>query len=107
MISEAEIEEAVNFLESSAVTAAMKRAERIYLEEYKKTVKATVMLKYADASVAAQERNALASREYQDILSAMKTAIEEDEKIRFLRIAAEAKIEAWRSLNANYRAIKV
>jgi len=40
-------------------------------------------------------------------LQALKIAIDEDERMRFLRVAAEAKIEAWRSMNANHRSIKV
>jgi hypothetical protein len=34
-------------------------------------------------------------------------AIKADEKIKFMRVAAEAKIEAWRSMNANYRSMKI
>jgi hypothetical protein len=37
----------------------------------------------------------------------MQIAIEKDERQRFMRIAAEAKIEAWRSMSANIRSIKI
>ena len=34
-------------------------------------------------------------------------AIEIDEKHKFMRVAAEAKINAWQTMSANYRAIKL
>ena len=40
-------------------------------------------------------------------LKTMKIAVEQDEKQRFLRVSCEAKIEAWRSMSANLRSIKI
>lgn len=102
-IPDEDIEKALDYLRDSATTAAQARANRIYMEEYRKTLKAKVMQRFAMSPLGAQERDAYASREYTDHLNALKTAVEEDEKHRFLREAAQAKIEAWRSMSANLR----
>ncbi len=107
MIDEQEVEAAVDWLRDTAQEAAQKRAERLYLDEYRKVLRAKLMKQHMDLPVSAQEREALADPKYAEHLKALKIAINEDEKMRFLRVAAEAKIEAWRSMNANHRAIKV
>lgn len=107
MINEQEVEAAVDWLRDTAQEAAQKRAERLYLDEYRKVLRAQLMKQHMDLPVSAQEREALADPKYSEHLQALKIAIDEDERMRFLRVAAEAKIEAWRSMNANYRAIKV
>lgn len=107
MINEQEVEAAVDWLRDTAQEAAQKRAERLYLDEYRKVLRAQLMKQHMDLPVSAQEREALADPKYAEHLQALKIAIDEDERMRFLRVAAEAKIEAWRSMNANYRAIKV
>jgi UTP:GlnB (protein PII) uridylyltransferase len=107
VIHEQEVEAAVDWLRDTANEAAQKRAERLYLDEYRKVLRAKLMKQHMDLPVSAQEREALADPKYAEHLQALKTAIDEDERMRFLRVAAEAKIEAWRSMNANHRAIKV
>src|SRR5215813_9365629 len=103
MISDQDIEAAVDYLRDNADGAAHARANRIYMEEYRKTLKAMVMKEHLDKAVNAQEREAYADMRYLDHLEAMRTAIFEDEKHRFLLAAAQAKIEAWRTLQANQR----
>tara|TARA_B100001094_G_C17624238_1_gene527335 strand:+ start:247 stop:570 length:324 start_codon:yes stop_codon:yes gene_type:complete len=107
MITDDDVEKAVDFLRDNATNAAKCRAERIYLEEYRKSLKAIIMTNWTDLPVSAQERQAYQSDVYIKHLRAIQIAVEEDEKQRFLMKAAEAKIEAWRSLNANMRAIKL
>lgn len=104
MISEADIERAIDYLRDTAEPAAQARANRIYMESWVKVVLAQQMVRYADASLGAQERNARVSVEYGAALDALKVAVHEDEKHRFMRDAAEAKIEAWRSQEATRRA---
>lgn len=107
IISDTEIQLALDYLRSSALDAAQSRANRIYMEEFRKSLKALIMSEHKDLPVNAQEREAYADKRYQKHLKAMKTAIELDEKNRFLRVAAQAKIEAWRSSSANERAMKI
>jgi len=103
MITEAEIEKACNWLRDNAVEAAQARANRIYLEEFRKALKAELMKKHISESIGAQEREAYSSPEYREFLEGLKEAVRQDEHNRFMRAAAMAKIEAWRTQEANRR----
>jgi hypothetical protein len=103
MITDGDVEVALNRLRFGASKAAQAKATRIYMEEYRKTVKANVMQNYLDLPLTAQEREAYRSAEYSAHLDAMRAAIEEDETCRWQMIAAQAVIEAWRTSSANQR----
>ncbi len=103
MITDEEISKALDYLRDSAPKAAKARAERIYVEEYRKTMKAQLMKEHAGEALGAQEREAYADPRYLEHLQAIREAVREDEHLRFMRVAAEAKIEAWRSMCANNR----
>jgi len=106
-ISDQEIEKALDYLRDNASVAAQARAERIYIEEYRKSIKAQIMKEHADMPVSAQEREAYADDRYIRHLDAIRDAVYEDEKHRFLMKAAEAKIDAWRTKCSNERAMKL
>ena len=107
MITDEDIEKAIDYLRDNAIQAAQSRANRIYMEEFRKSLKALIMSEHKDLPVSAQEREAYCDQRYLKHLEAMKTAIAHDEQNRFMRVAAEAKIEAWRSFSANHRAVKI
>ena len=107
MISDEDVEKAIDYLRDNAENAAKARAERIYMDEFRKSLKALIMKEHIDATVSAQEREAYADTRYQTHLEALRQAVYRDEKARFMRIAAEAKIEAWRTSSANQRAISI
>lgn len=106
-IDDDDIQRALDYLRDNAEESAMARAERIYVEEYRKTLKAQLMREHGDKSAVVQEREAYADKRYVEYLDAIRDAVMRDEKHRFLREAALAKIEAWRSQSANYRAMKI
>jgi hypothetical protein len=105
MISDEEIDESVDYLLTSAEKAAKARAERGYLQEFTKSLKALLMKEHLDKTVSAQEREALSDPRYLKHLEALRLAIKEDEQIRFTRVHHETKIEAWRSQSANTRSV--
>ena len=107
IITEKQVQQAVDYLRDTAKEAAAARANRRYLEEFRKSRKALIMKDHVDLPVSAQEREAYASDEYQKHLRAMQMAIELDTKLSFLREASQAKIDAWQTMSANYRAIKL
>ena len=107
MIDEEKVEKAVLWLTENAGTSANARATRIYLDEYRKSLKALIMKEHLDKPVSAQEREALAHPKYIAHLEELKKAVFNDENMRALRTGAEAKIEAWRTKQANIRAIKI
>jgi hypothetical protein len=104
MISQDDAERAVDWIRDNARKMAQARAERLYVEQWVKTVKATIQSEQQGLSSAAAETVALASPRYMAALQAYKEAIEADEHLRFLVVAAEAKIEAWRSQESTRRA---
>ena len=98
MITQKDVEKALDFLRDSADEAAINRANRIYMEEFRKSLKAQLMSDNMDMAVNAQEREAYRNIEYITHLQAMKEAIFSDEKLRFLIDAAKAKISAWQTM---------
>ena len=103
MVSDQEIDKTLDWLRDSATKAAQARATRVYLEEFRKTLKATLMAENKDKPIGAQEREAYSDPRYIAHLSDIRSAVEADEKMRWLYVAAQAKIDAWRSFQANYR----
>ena len=104
--SEIKIFAALDYLRDNAVPYAQARANRTYLEEYRKTQKALLM-QAAEMNgvnaISAQERDAYAAPEYVSHLVALKDAVEAEETLRWLFVAAQARIEAWRSLESSRR----
>lgn len=104
MITQDDAERAVDWLGNNASEIAQARAERLYIEQWIKTVKATIQAEQEGMSAAASEIVALASPRYAKALAAFKEAVLADERFRFLVAAAEARIEAWRSQESTRRA---
>lgn len=107
MITEHQVQESVDYLFDSAVAAAQARANRAVLEQGLKRVKAVAMQMVADKTLGVQEREAYASPNYKLALDGLKEAIFEDEKMRALRDAHAARIEAWRTQQATVRSMKL
>ena len=103
-ITDDDIDRALTYLRDSADKDAQARAERLYLEQWIKTVLAQEQAKVSASSMAAAEMQARASEPYIAALAGYKQAVFEDEKRRFLRSAAETRIEAWRTQSSNQRA---
>ena len=94
---------AVDYIILNAKHFAKARAERIYLEEYRKSLKAILMKRSMEAAVNAQEREAYSDPEYLQLLLGLRVAVEAEEKLRWDLVAAQARIEIWRSQEATNR----
>ncbi len=106
-ISEDEVERALDYLRDDAGPAAQAKADRIYVEEFRKVMKAQIMKEHDEKPLGAQEREAYADERYIAHLDAIRDAVAADERHRFLREAASAKINAWQTQSANERAMKL
>lgn len=106
-ITEDEVQRALDWLRESAGDAAQARANREYVEQFRKTIKAQIMQEYNTLPIGAQERNAYADARYISHLDAIREAIEADEKHRFLMAAAQARLDAWRTMQATERALRI
>lgn len=102
-----DIEELIERFRQLADRYGPARANREYLDEYKKSMLAMLM-KDAERngfnSGVAQEREARASEAYLKLLDDLKTAVMEEEKIRYHLKAVELEIEIYRTKSANERA---
>lgn len=97
----------LNFIRDHAPQYAKAKADRVYLEEYRKTKKALCMRaaeSHGTNAISAQERDAYADPEYAQLLDGLRAAVEEEERLRWMIVAAQAKIEVWRTIEANRRA---
>jgi hypothetical protein len=97
---------AIEFILEQAPKYAEAKAQRIYLEEFRKTKKALLMkeamAKGIDSGVA-QEREAYAHYEYQELLLGLQAAIEKEETLKWKLTAAQMKSDIWRSEQASER----
>ena len=103
MSEEINIFKVLDYIRDNSRKYAKAKAERIYLEEFRKSKKAILMQSSGAKTSAAQEVDAYANPEYLELLIALKEAVIEEESLRWLLIAAQAKVECWRSLSANAR----
>jgi len=102
-----DIEELLERYRQLADRYAPARAQREYLDEYRKSMLAMLMRDAERAgfnSGVAQEREARASDGYLKMLDDLKTAVFEEEKIRYHLKAVELEIEIYRTKSANERA---
>jgi hypothetical protein len=94
---------AVDYILKHAGKFAKAKAERVYIEEFRKSKKAILMKRSLENAIGAQEREAYAHEEYHQLLLALKEAVEIEEQLRWGMIAAQARIEVWRSQEASNR----
>ena len=103
MVTDKDLEKALDYLRDTSEEAAKARANRLYLDDYSRVLRATIMSEHLAEPVNAQERYAYGDIRFRNHLEGLKQAIFEDERFRFLRDAAAVKIEVWRSIQANER----
>jgi hypothetical protein len=111
IVTEAEVEKALNYLRDSATEIGKLTTDARFAESWVKVVKAVAMKeskKLPDhAQVNAQEREALASKEYELAIREEARTAGELAKAKALREAAAMKIEVWRTQSSNWRSMKI
>jgi hypothetical protein len=99
-------EDAAQTIRDKAPAYGEAKAQRVYLEEYKRTKRALLMkdaLKLGIESAAAQEREAYADPAYHQLLKGLAVAIEAEETLKWEMESARLDIEIWRSREATNR----
>lgn len=104
MISDAQVEAALDYLRDSAKPAAVARAQARTLEKYLGVVEAQQKALTRGLSNAAAQDAARSSPEYKAALEAWEEAVRRDGEFTMLREAASSRIEAWRTMSATHRA---
>jgi hypothetical protein len=88
---------AIQYLIDTAPLYAKSKADRMYLEEFRKSKKAQLMSKAGTEVLGKQETFAYAHQEYVEILEGIRQAVEKEENYRWMLTAAQARIEVWRT----------
>ena len=88
---------AIQFLIDTAPLYAKAKADRMFLEEFRKSRKAQLASQAGTEVLGKQETFAYAHPEYIEILDGIREAVEKEERFRWLMTAAQARIEVWRT----------
>lgn len=88
---------AIQYLIDTAPLYARAKADRIYLDEYRKSKRAQLMSQAGTEVLGKQETYAYAHADYVGILEGIREAVEIEERYRWLMTAAQARIEVWRT----------
>ncbi len=103
-----DINKSVDFIYKEGAKYAHAKAEVTYLEEYRKSKKAMLMktaIENGAKSAAAAEIEAYADVQYIELLKGLREAVEKAETLRWGLVAAQARIEVFRTIEASNRAL--
>jgi hypothetical protein len=87
---------AIQYLMDTAPLYAQAKANRMYLEEMRKSVKAKLMKGCQETVLGKQEIFAYAHPDYIEILEGIKAAVEQEENYRWMMAAAQARVEVFK-----------
>ena len=104
MISEQDIDRALDYLRNSAEEASKAKSDMVLTEQWIKTTKAKLMGENAGSSMAQAEARALADSRYAQAVEAYGAAVQAFSFHQMKRETAVAWIEAWRTQSSNQRA---
>jgi len=99
-------EESTQAIRDKAPAYGAAKAQRVYLEEFRKSKKAMLMrdalLNGIDAA-SHQEREAYSSPEYQTLIKGLAAAVEREETLRWELESHRLDVEIWRTKEATNR----
>ena len=96
---------AINFMMENAKAYAQAKAEVTYLEEFRKSKKAMLYGSAMGKTVTDRENQAYSHPDYLAVLEGLKAAVEKAEGLRWMLVAAQARIDVWRSQEASNRGL--
>ena len=94
---------AIQYIIDTAPLYAKAKADRMYLEEFRKSRRSQLMAQAGTEVLGKQETYAYAHQDYIEILEGIRQAVETEEKYRWLMTAAQAKISVWQTTQFNAR----
>ena len=98
--------EAINFMIKNSEAYANAKAQVVYLTEYRKTVKAIGFQRSLKNTMAEKEADAYTTDEYTSCVEGLREAVAEAERLRWMLVAAQARVDCWRSMEASNRAVE-
>ena len=97
---------AIDFMIKNSEAYALAKAQVVYLTEYRKTVKAIGFQRSLKNTMAEKEADAYTTAEYISCVEGLKEAVAEAERLRWMLVAAQARVDVWRSQEASNRSIE-
>jgi len=94
---------AIDFIIKHSKEYAKAKADVTYLSEFRKTKKALCFQNSMKNTMAEKEADAYAHPEYQAVLEGLREAVERAETLRWMLIAAQARIDVFRTQEASNR----
>lgn len=102
-VKDDDAQKALDFIRFKADEAAEAESHLNFLIDYKKVIIANEMQKHIDKPLAAQEREAYASKAYLENIKGIEAARERHVFFSWKKLAAASTLDVWRSLNATKR----
>ena len=96
---------AIETMWKTAPRLAKAKAELVYMDEYRKSLKAILMKASREKTSAAQETEAYSHPDYIKHLAGLQAATEAAEALRWQMVTLEAAVEVWRSMESSNRMI--
>ncbi len=94
---------AVDYIIANAGKFAAAKAQRVYLEEFRKSQKAILMAQSPAEAANAREQYAYSHADYLALLDGLKAAVEIEETLKWSLEAARIRVDVWRSEEASNR----
>jgi len=98
--------DAIDFIFKTAPAYAKAKGELAQFEAFKHSLKAIEMSKSEATSLGGKEVDAYKSQAYQELCETIGLATEEAEALKWQLIAAQLRVEIWRSQEASNRNIE-
>lgn len=97
---------ALEFIQAKTPEYAKAKADRTYLEHFRKSKKALLMIaaeREGHKTAAMQERYAYAHDDYVALLEGLRVAVEREEQLRYDLLRAETSVRIWQTKMASDR----
>jgi hypothetical protein len=95
--------DAIDYIIKHSKEYAKAKADVTFLSEFRKTKKALCFQNSMKNTMAEKEADAYAHPEYQAVLEGLREAVERAETLRWMLIAAQARIDVFRTQEASNR----
>ena len=95
-MTEEEAMRCIDYIRDHAPKFAEAKAQTTYLENFLKSKKAMLMAEET-GTLGAKEAYAYAHPDYEQQLKALQMATEEEEKLKYMLIAAQLRVEVWKT----------
>lgn len=96
---------AVDYLIEHSRQYAQAKADRVHLEQFRKSKKSLLMSECQDKAFAAKEMYAYSHPDYMALLEGLREAVRLEEALRWRLTAAQLRVEVYRTQEATNRTL--